>query len=307
MSDEKCPMCGAEIEIRIDSLGGEHRYVRGTDEPHPDTNCRACWTRQLAAERSEHRMADECLQMVAERLTALGCGCGPDAHAATPPCSYDNWITCVVAHHMKGFKARGEQAEADSLHYRTACDDLRNDLDAAQRVAEKAEAAAAEMHIELTGRLVLPPMPSIGKWYCTYCRTWSDEAIFAHKDTCILADNPGAAILDRLAKAEAAYALIRREHDKAHAVLMGLLSRTAFDSAERAVIQKALYWLGVAGDGSDDERHVNPGQALLDELATLRNENERLQAIVDGQNAAIPKDWKDDANVYPPSSAKEKA
>jgi hypothetical protein len=41
-------------------------------------------------------MAAGCLEMIREALQAIGCKCGPDAHKATPPMMYPEWIGCAV-------------------------------------------------------------------------------------------------------------------------------------------------------------------------------------------------------------------
>ena len=92
-----CSFCGTPVDI----LAGTH----GT------TECLEALRRQLAEAKEDAEMSDGCLAMIAGRLEALDCGCGVD-HGATPPMFYDDWISCVVAHHVKAAKERAEKAEA---------------------------------------------------------------------------------------------------------------------------------------------------------------------------------------------------
>lgn len=52
--------------------------------------------KRLDAVEEELEGARGCLNMIAERLTSLGCLHGEGSHADTPPMFYDNWIACVV-------------------------------------------------------------------------------------------------------------------------------------------------------------------------------------------------------------------
>lgn len=82
--------------------------------------CRPVWlerrVEQLETENKrleeELSSSDECLIMVAERLQAYGCKCGPTAHKATPPMCYDDWITCVVNSKTEALRAEVERLKA---------------------------------------------------------------------------------------------------------------------------------------------------------------------------------------------------
>jgi hypothetical protein len=47
--------------------------------------------------KSDLEMAGGCLNMVRDRLIAVGCCCKEPDHGATPPMMYDDWISCAVA------------------------------------------------------------------------------------------------------------------------------------------------------------------------------------------------------------------
>jgi hypothetical protein len=59
--------------------------------------------------------SDGCLNMIAERLEALGCQHEGSSHESTPPMMYDDWIRCCVAKREKEIARLTAQVEAGKL------------------------------------------------------------------------------------------------------------------------------------------------------------------------------------------------
>jgi len=77
----------------------EKEVVFGSMAPSPKD---IAWLiAELWATYAAKDMADGCLHEIGVTLEALGCGCGEDSLAATPPMNYPEWIACVVRAHVK--------------------------------------------------------------------------------------------------------------------------------------------------------------------------------------------------------------
>lgn len=61
-------------------------------------------------------LAVGCLDMIRDRLIGLGCKCGPDAHEATPPMMYPEWINCCLIKRIEDEREACAKA-AEHLHY----------------------------------------------------------------------------------------------------------------------------------------------------------------------------------------------
>ena len=295
MSDEtKRPeygtaMCSFCADGRIDLNAGdwlEQAQVHMmTCEKHPIADLR----RQLAAERDKNEQA-------ARDTLAMMC----DLHTMTARAEQAAALVVEMREALasmdrttrkvhKDDKAvilqlttRAEKAEADALYHRTACDDLRNDLDAAQRTTEAAEAAAAEYHNAIKEQFIVVPSLPNTIWRCLNCGGGGVGPDTIEHGECILAvANPGQVLIDRLAKAEAACAEMTKFVDAIHAETTRTRGSDICAAFVRKVGEEYLPRWG---------RDPNPGQALLDELATLRKE------LAGPQVAAIElANWRDEA------------
>ena len=59
---------------------------------------------QVAWQDGEIEWRDDVLGMIVQRLIHLGCCCEEHDGSSTPPMSYDDWITCVVAKRERNIK-----------------------------------------------------------------------------------------------------------------------------------------------------------------------------------------------------------
>lgn len=123
-----------EAESRANRLAAENERLRG----------------ELADEKTNREMGDECLGMVAQRLAAWGCHHGTHDNGATPPMMYDDWVSCVVTHNCD--KVRAELAaelaasRADVEEARAIAKQCAQDREKAKRVIRSHAPAQTDEH-----------------------------------------------------------------------------------------------------------------------------------------------------------------
>lgn len=107
------------LECFCDSIESINPII--TVDLQESQDIRAALARLDAVERERDAAKEDaecswgCLAMIRDRLQAIGCKCGPDAHEATPPMMYDDWIACVVQSKTEELRRERDAAKASLL------------------------------------------------------------------------------------------------------------------------------------------------------------------------------------------------
>ena len=54
------------------------------------------------------------VKMIGDALEEIGCDCGPNAHKATPPMFYPEWIVCVLQSKTRELREQNATANGDA-------------------------------------------------------------------------------------------------------------------------------------------------------------------------------------------------